>query len=117
MAAVVEAAKGDEGFKPLSRMTSAPAGYTPQGKSSNSSDPVSISCEFDSGNIECLDATDPTGAGIQLAIRPDVFTELEKKAHMQASRRGVFLFTRRQDVGGAQSHQRRTGVTPPLGLL
>ena len=53
------------------------------GRSSAVSAPVQISCEFDSGNIEVVDASDPTGKGIQLRIRPDVYTELEKKAHMQ----------------------------------
>ena len=30
-----------------------------------------------------VDASDPTNKGVQLRIRPDVYTELEKKAHMQ----------------------------------
>ena len=53
------------------------------GRASDVAAPVQISCEFDSGNIEVVDASDPTGKGIELRIRPDVYTELEKKAHMQ----------------------------------
>jgi len=44
---------------------------------------VAITAEFDSGNIICEDASDPSGIGVQLRIRPDVYTELEKKAHSQ----------------------------------
>ena len=46
--------------------------------------PLQISCEFDSGNIEVVDDTTPSeGLGVQLKIRPDVYTELEKKSHLQ----------------------------------
>lgn len=49
----------------------------------NESEPVNISCEFDSGNIIVDDTSDPTGKGIRLRVRPDVFTELENKSHSQ----------------------------------
>jgi len=45
--------------------------------------PVLINCQFDSGNIEVEDASDPSGKGVQLRVRKDVPTELEKRAHMQ----------------------------------
>ena len=44
---------------------------------------VHISSEFDSGNIVVVDDSQPDTAGVQLRIRPDVYTELEKKAHLQ----------------------------------
>ena len=47
------------------------------------SSPVAVSAEFDSGNIIVVDASDPGGQGVQLRVRPDVYTELEKKAHGQ----------------------------------
>ena len=40
---------------------------------------MSISSAFDGGNIELVDV----GETVRLRIKPDVFTELEKKAHMQ----------------------------------
>jgi len=45
--------------------------------------PVHISSAFDSGNIEVVDASDPSGKGVQLRVCPDVYTELERKSHMQ----------------------------------
>jgi len=45
--------------------------------------PITISAELDSGNIMCDDVSDPTGKGVQLRVKHDVFTELEKKAHGQ----------------------------------
>lgn len=51
--------------------------------SHNEAEAVKISCEFDSGNIIVDDASDPTGKGIRLRVRPDVFTELENKSHKQ----------------------------------
>ncbi|KAJ1445348.1 hypothetical protein M885DRAFT_550242 [Pelagophyceae sp. CCMP2097] len=48
-----------------------------------SSPAVHISCEFDGGNIEVIDSTDPYGAGLGLRVRKDIYTELEKKAHCQ----------------------------------
>jgi len=44
---------------------------------------VLVNCQFDSGNIEVEDASDPCGKGVQLRVRKDVPTELEKRAHMQ----------------------------------
>jgi len=39
---------------------------------------------FDGGNIECVDATDCTSAlGVQVKVRDDPYTELEKKNHKQ----------------------------------
>ena len=45
---------------------------------------VSISSAFDAGNIECCDVSDSGAAPVvSLKIRPDPFTELEKKRHSQ----------------------------------
>ena len=41
--------------------------------------PISISSTFDAGNIEVVDLKDD----VQLKIRPDPYTELEKKHHFQ----------------------------------
>ena len=42
--------------------------------------PISISAAFDSGNIEHLASNNGV---VSLKIKPDLFTELEKKSHLQ----------------------------------
>ena len=42
---------------------------------------LQISCAFESGNIEVIDATDPSN--IRLAIRPDPYCEKDGRQHFQ----------------------------------
>jgi len=42
---------------------------------------ISVTDTFDSGNIECVDSA--SDDAVRLRIKPDPFTELEKKSHMQ----------------------------------
>jgi hypothetical protein len=45
--------------------------------------PVTVTSEMDSGNILVDDVSDPSGKGLQLRVKHDVYTVLEKKAHGQ----------------------------------
>lgn len=42
---------------------------------------ISVTDTFDSGNIECVESA--SDDAVRLRIKPDPFTELEKKSHMQ----------------------------------
>lgn len=56
--------------------------------------PVSVTAAFDAGNIECVNADDCTSAlGIQVKIKDDPFTELEKKNHKQVSQPCACLYS------------------------
>jgi murein tripeptide amidase MpaA len=62
--------------------------------------PVTINSAFDGGNIECVNGDDcTTGLGVQLKVKDDPFTELEKKSHKQ-----WFYFRAAGALKGVRAH-------------